>query len=55
MTEKIQAEAFKNGKWQYLTMIGDIIDYGDDEFPDAHTIKILTLADLFKERFNAES
>ena len=57
-TEHIQAQGFdkEKGEWRYLTMLRDgVVDYGTEEFPGYEITKTLTLAELYKERLDAET
>lgn len=55
--DHVQAQGYdeKKCQWRYLTMKNEAVFYGEDEFPDALIIKILTFKDLLQERVDAES
>ena len=56
-TDHIQAQGWdsKKNQWRYLTMTGEFIDYGKDDFPNFETTKTLTWAELLHERIDAEN
>ena len=55
--DHIQAQGYdeKRAEWRWLTMHGDVVDYGRDEYPDARTLKILTFKQFLQERVEAEN